>query len=368
MLAYSFLFGIEDQFNQPYHHQEIHSVNPPSISSSSSSSSSHSQPVTSSISLHQPLLLSEPGIEVDAPAQFHPRTSSLSSISISPYLRTLIRIVIYGYNTIAVVTLSYFHCESAGDFGSFLYDEPSISCTSDTYHSLLVLFICISVLLIIAPLLLALLFHHYKQQIYQRSRTPRRNDDPSSHINLSSRLAALPLTDLTTDNSQIDHEEEKINGLTVLPSSSSSSLLSRLVDHLDLLYAVYRPDSSQYAVIILLRRLILISVFVFTPVPYTFASLTVVNGFCLMIHTGWPPYQRTKDNWLEGMTLSALFIQTAAVSVLPLPWLSNQTAAMANTAAAISLILLLIIFPLCILFCSACADKYHQFKAGKESV
>lgn len=111
---------------------------------SKSSSQSHS--------LNQPLLLSTELTSSSAGDQLiaHPVSSSKGSISLLPYFRTLVRIGVYGYNAVAVVSLSYFHCESVGDFGALLYDEPSISCNSGLYHTWLALFMVLLALVVIA--------------------------------------------------------------------------------------------------------------------------------------------------------------------------------------------------------------------------
>ena len=51
-----------------------------------------------------------------------------------------------------------------------------------------------------------------------------------------------------------------------------------------------------------------------------YADLAAVNGAMLALHTACWPYQRSADNAMELLTLSALFLQAVVLTALPLPW------------------------------------------------
>ena len=246
---------------------------------------------------------------------------------LSPYLLTLVRVLVYGYNSVALVTLSYFHCQSAGSLGSFVYDYPTIRCDSAEYQRMQVVFLGFLLAVVIAPpTLLTLLMYSQRRHI-------------TAHVRAVHSV----------------HQALVVNRAV---ASSGSSFWVRIVKRLDILYCVYKPGYSGYAVVILLRRLLLIVIFVFIPPSKVFLWLTAANGCILMLHTMCWPYARKRDNVLETVTLLGLFLQTVVVQAWPLPWSHNDTM---QPAMLVSLILLLAL-PTALLLASGCQDKLHCWR------
>ena len=226
----------------------------------------------------------------DAPAPVPASTGRLDMTHArSRYERSLVRLVLYGYSNIAAVTQSYFNCESAGAFGWFLAEYPAVSCESEEYRQGMPLILVLLVaFVIVPPVVLAIVL------CCQRKRVQRRLEEAQT-------------------GSASPWEQQPVRAW-------GDGCLAVLADRLVFVYAVYRAECSWYALVILLRRLLLISVFVFGPVQSVFSWLSLVNGLVLLLHARLWPFLRSRDNWLECATLTALFVQTTVLSVAPLPW------------------------------------------------
>ena len=112
---------------------------------------------------------------------------------------------------------------------------------------------------------------------------------------------------------------------------------------------MYRPGLSGYSVVILLRRFVLVALYVLvSPAERALIWLTAVNDLAAMLQVACWPYRRRQDNVLELMTLIALFLQSTVLLARPLPW-STQVGATtgSSSAASILLLLLLVVLPCC---------------------
>jgi hypothetical protein len=244
------------------------------------------------------------------------------------YARTLIRICMYGYTSCATLSLSFFHCQSMGSFGSVMYDYPAVSCDSWRYRSLIPLFATLLLTLVVfPPALLAVVLYRERERVALR----------------------------------VQQVHCRPAGIKCEPPAAAVGLLARLADQLDILYTTFRPGCSWYTLVILLRRLLLVTVFVFAPSASRFAALTAVNGAVLALHTAYWPYQAARDNRTELATLSALFLQCIVILVRPLPWTATSGGELAVT---VLLYLLLMVAPAVLVLASAIQETATRCSAS----
>ena len=265
-------------------------------------------------------------------------SSSQSRFIRRSYSCTLIRLLLYGYTSTAELTLSYLHCQPVGAYGSFLQDWPAVSCSSPQYRALLPVVIALLLLLVVIPpaALTALLW-------LQRERIARR---------------------MTAAHSASASASGAAGSYLAVQDGGADSLLARVSDKLELLYAVYRPGCSWYAVVGLLRRLLLVAVFVFAPPASAFLWLAMACGCLLMLHCMLWPYRRRVDNAGEWLTLLALFLQCGCIAQTPLPWSGTEA-----TAARLSSVLLLVVLPAALVVASPLAGRLRRAAGigGKQS-
>ena len=237
------------------------------------------------------------------PGSAAPAARSLFGVGLLAYNRTLLRLVLYSYNAVSLAILSYLHCQPLGQYGSRMYSEPSVDCTSARYQALLPAFLAGLVLFVIGiPVaLFCLLLRH--------------------------RLAAARQRRLAASLSENERAEQA---------------LQQRVSHAryGLLYAAYRSSCWYWSCVLLLERAVLIFVFVFLPAPASFVWLTALNVGILSTHMMIAPYRRRGDNRLEAVLLTVLALQTAMLSLYP-PSRLSSTLLTAITAVVVVPALLL---------------------------
>ena len=191
------------------------------------------------------------------------------------YLRTLVRLALYSYNTVTLVSLAAFRTIDVGDFGSRLQQYPSVNTAEAEYRAMSVLFIFMLVVVVAgSPIALSLyLTHCYRQGFVGRSED---NAGPAGRGPRASDSIALVLT------------------------------------------ASFQPRFWWYPVVILLRRLVLIVVLTFVQ-RGVYSWLTILNYLFLTLHLLLWPYAHARDSALELLTALALTTQTGVISAYSTP-------------------------------------------------
>ena len=234
----------------------------------------------SSGELHQPLMPSmaaaSDGAEeaVDAAAVVRSATGDSFRGVLLSHLRTLIKLCLFSYNAVTLVSLACFHTRDVREFGHRLWQYPTIDTSTASYAALAVLFIVMLVCVVLGgPLaLLAYLVHCQRRGIIG----PQRDSSIRTAADLSS-------------------------------SASTSQTVALL------LTASYAPSYWWYPVFVLLRRLSLILLLTFVS-RGVYSWLTVLNNAFLTIHLLVWPYRHSRDSVLELLTLGALTTQTGILS------------------------------------------------------
>jgi hypothetical protein len=96
------------------------------------------------------------------------------------------------------------------------------------------------------------------------------------------------------------------------------------------LTAMYRPTCWWMPSFILLRRLLLILVLTVVRSSAVWIWMTFLNYLFLALHQLVAPYERSRDNTLETLTLLSLSVQTTLLSAWPPPFLSPALLAAFN--------------------------------------
>ena len=214
------------------------------------------------------------------PSQATPLDLSTSSIW-RGYQRSCIRLVQLSYTGLSVVTLSFFHLLSVGEFGWRLVDYPTISPNSEEYRAMLP-FIASVLAIVVCGLPLALVIFLF-----------------------------------------IEHRRGSIEEAKTLQRQSGSSMVSHKQALLLQLTAMFRPQYWWMASFVLVRRLLLVALLVSVRGSDVWTWLSMVNFCLLALHVQLQPYERAVDNTLESLTLLSLSVQTTLLSVWPPPYLSR---------------------------------------------
>ena len=192
------------------------------------------------------------------------------------YLRTLVRLALYSYNTVTLVSLAAFRTVAVGEWGRRLQQYPTVDTGSSQYKALAALFTTVLVVVVAGgPLaLLAYLAHCYRRGIVGRAEHQPADEQPRA----------------------------------VRASDTPAVLLT----------ASFKPRFWWYPVAILLRRLVLIVVLTFAQ-RGVYSWLTIINYLFLTLHMLLWPYLHPRDSAQELATLLALSMQTAVLSAYPSP-------------------------------------------------
>ena len=240
------------------------------------------------------------------------------------YFHSMVRLCMYGYNNMAWLSLSYFHCQPVNGFGSLLYDYPDVSCQSQEYRDWQWVFLLLFVGFVLVPpiFLSALLIKHH-----HRIRMKMEADDAGA-------------------SAAVETEDDSV----------PASVCARLADRSIWLYSSFKPGYSGFAVVVFLRRLLLVSISVLMPSHSMLVAFTAVNCGALVLHAFFLPYRRRRDNWMETVTLTALFLQTIAIECWPLPWSSSSSSSPPRSISLL-LCLALIAAPTTLVLASALRDR-----------
>ena len=190
------------------------------------------------------------------------------------HLRTLVRLCLFSYNAVTLVSLACFHTRDVLEFGHRLWQYPTISTGDSSYAALAVLFTVVLVCVVLGgPVaLLAYLVRCRRQDIIGPG------------------------------------QDAAIRTAADLPSSARMSQTVAV-----LLTASFRQAYWWYPVFVLVRRLSLIVLLTFVS-RGVYSWLTVLNNAFLTTHLLAWPYHNPRDSALELLTLSALATQTAILS------------------------------------------------------
>ena len=282
------------------------------------------------------------------------------SVRASAYLRTLVRLCVYGYTSVATVVLSYFHCHTVGLLGSFLYDYPAISCQDAQYRASLPFFVlALIVLVLLPPAGLAIVLYS------QRERIARRMGGTAAPCSSGSSDAAP--TSLFRPGPGPSPQSIHASGSS---SGGLGTSMRMVVECLDVVYGCYRPGWAWYAVVILMRRLLLVAIFVFVPAGVSLAWLGCACGAVLALHAACWPYRRPRDNLVELCTLAVLCLQCAVLASRPLPWRVSDASSIGGigtstggTAVSVLLLLVLVAAPVVLIIGTALLDRVSKARA-----
>ena len=108
-----------------------------------------------------------------------------------------------------------------------------------------------------------------------------------------------------------------------LAQAGQQRLLSARQALLLQLSAMYRLGQTWQAVLILVRRLLLVLLLVLLPDAAVWTWLTALNFCFLALHLHCLPYERVVDNSLETLSLLSLSLQTTLLSLWPPPFMSQ---------------------------------------------
>ena len=198
------------------------------------------------------------------------------------YQRTLMRLLLFSYNTLTSVTVAFFYTRDLGDYGQRLWQYPSIDARSSTYLALRPLMGLLLAFPVLSGPLVLLLYLLWR----------RHHATPNT--------AAALMEDV--DDGQMQ--------MGPVVSARSAGLLSAL------LTSSFRPRYELMGVAVLARRLVLILVWTFVQ-SSVWVWLSMLDYLVLLVHTLSWPYHRHLDNWMEAMTLLALSLQTTLLSAYP---------------------------------------------------
>ena len=245
-------------------------------------------------------------------------------VSVSPmwlsYQRSCVRLLQLSYTALAVVTLSFFHWQSVGEFGWRLVDYPTLSPESTKYHNMRPVVVCVLAVVVCGlPLAVAIFLWvaHRRGQIDEAKQLQRER------------------------------------------TSSYSEALSVRHALLLQLTAMFRSEHWWMASFVLVRRLLLVALLVSVRGPQVWIWLSMVNYCLLAMHLHLKPYERVMDNTLESLTLLSLSVQTTLLSVWPPPYLSVALFGVFNA---------LVIAPLVPLVLAVMSARWRQYKAARGTI
>ena len=243
------------------------------------------------------------------PPSSSPASPTVCGVRLLPWVSTCARVVLYSYNSFGLSLLTFFLCHSlGGGRGSRMVAYPSIDCDSAAYgHYRPALLACLVLIVFGAPFfLLAFLVRVHRRP----------------------------------------------QGRTVPPHSQSQSELVSL--HAASLFSgAFRPPFRYYSVCILLRRAVLLCIFVFAPnAASVYPALTAANVTILTVHALCWPFRRPLDNWTETASLFVLCLQSSYMADHPPPFTDKTQAA---TSA------LLILLPAAALMATAAVSRWPRF-------
>eukprot|EP00762_Andalucia_godoyi_P002478 ANDGO_02772.mRNA.1 hypothetical protein DDB_G0285055 len=196
--------------------------------------------------------------------------------NIDAFVKTAQVLATLSFQTFARVSFSFLDCYHV-DSHFVVATDPSIDCTSAEYRAVLPLFVILLIIVCVWPLAVA--WYIWKRQMPIGG---------PKHVSTSN----------STSEASIVHD-------TVSPSHGDASppFVSPFV-------AIYKPRFCLFEVVVLVRKIILISVFViFSSSPvhdFRRRSVNLVNLGILLISTLARPYHSSLDNFLEIFSLAAL--------------------------------------------------------------
>jgi hypothetical protein len=261
------------------------------------------------------------------------QTSDSMMSVLRDYGRSLVRLMLFSYNSLSAVTIAFFHLRPLGVYGWRLDVYPTIDPHSAAYRAMQPLMIALLVFAVVgAPLLLlaALLWLRHRK------------------------LIGAPDAEGTAVAAE-DGEDEPLTAKAQPPPSlsvgSASDSLPLLLPAAAMVTETYQPRYWMMAVVNLMRRLLLIVILTFVTTSVN-TWLTACNTLMLLLHLLTWPYKREADNSLEAWTLAGLVAQTTVLSAYPV-YLQRPL------AASVALRVLLL-FPLLLLAALYGLDKLRQ--------
>jgi hypothetical protein len=198
------------------------------------------------------------------------------------YLRTLLALFLFTYNSIANTVLKYMDCLTIDSDTIVVASYPAISCRSDQYKSLLPMFLSLlGVVVGAAPfvLLFSLLWLHYRGRLQQHQAT------------------------------------------------------------FGIVYDVYRDKRYWWEFVVLLRRVCLVALTVWLrdDRKTMMSMLTVANIAILCAHMIASPFATKHDNQMESLSLMLLAVVTAVLTPLEIPLETDISLALSLTVLIPSL-------------------------------
>ena len=246
---------------------------------------------------------------------------SLPPVSLLPYQRSAVRLLLLSYTGMTLLSLSFFHWQKVGEYGERLYDYPALWPQAVEYLALrpLMLIVIITVVAGLPIALTAFLaFHHRMGHLAQ---LPLRHDEPKPPGMDSGEEATPPPP-------------------TGLPSQSPAAApvagplpphRVRLEELLIQLTAMYRPSCWWMPPFVLARKLLIAATFTLVTGRQVWAWLTLLLTLALAFHQHSQPYTRARDNAFEASTHLALIFITATLSLYPPPYMTAALLSTFNT-------------------------------------
>ena len=223
------------------------------------------------------------------------------------YQRTMVRLMLLSYTSIALLTLRFFHTRSIGSYGSRVMTYPALDPASTVYtRRLLPVMLLLLILVLLVPWLLAFFLWRLRRR------------------------------------SASDAQRAMADGGEPVQKTWKAALLVQLC-------GMFRADTWWMAPFIGVRRLLLAAVFAFVPSQTVFIWLTLANQLILALHLQLQPFRRRRDNVLESVCLLLLCIQTSLLGAIP----TNP----AGSAPLTSVLSLLVLAPILMALCGGCARK-----------
>ena len=233
------------------------------------------------------------------------------------YRRTLLRLLVFSYNSFATASLSFFHTRQVGEEDERrLWEYPAVSPTSDGYLALRPFMAVLVALLVAVIPLLAVLLYYFNRREQQR------------------------LTKLRTSVAEDASAVESVAPQSVL---------------VEVMIGTFRPSHWPLAVMVLLRRLLLTAIATFV-VTASYVWLTAVNTSLLVLHISTWPYRDEFDNRVEALTLTLLVLETTLLS----DWLSNALISSPVTASRSALLWLLLALPFVVVLAGSVQSLYRR--------
>ena len=290
-------------------------------------------PVDSLQPLEADIAHSDTAVDDDAGARPAAPSSDGVPAILRSYRRTLLRLLVFSYNSFATAALSFFHTRQVGEDGRRLWEYPTVNPSDASYRALRpFMAVLLTLLVAVVPLLAAVLYYLHRR-------------DKQRLLSLKTSVAA---------------EEEVGDEAAAVAVQQQQQQQAVLVE---VMIGTFRPSHWPLAVMVLFRRLLLTTIATFV-VSSSYVWLTAVNTSLLVLHIATWPYRDELDNRVEALTLSLLVVQTTLLS----DWQASSAVLVSSPLTAVRAVLLWLMLLLPFVLVLAGSVKSFYLRARRRAL